>query len=103
MRLREDGSTRFYGPRGSPIPEAPAPRRLLAEPVATLRRRHAELGLEIDATAGLPNWTPLDLALAVEDLRSFPSRTSEIPPVERIGSSSWQGLSAQDPDQVRNA
>ncbi len=80
VELGAGGKARFYGSRGQPIPEAPAPPRLNGDPVARLRRRHAELGLAIDATTGLPTWDgkPLDLAMAVDGLRAVTERPPEI-------------------------
>jgi 5-methylcytosine-specific restriction endonuclease McrA len=66
-----DDALRFRRPDGELVPEAPAPPSLSADPVATLRARHTEVGLHITARTGLPLWLGerLDLGWALDVLR----------------------------------
>ena len=61
------------------IPDPPARRRAgaPADPVATLRARHAEAGLHITARTGLPLWLGerLDLGYALDVLRPVEPET----------------------------
>ncbi len=100
VKLGGDGRTSFYGRRGQPIPEAPCLPRLQGDPVAALRRRHAGLGLAIDATTGLPTWdgTPTDLGMAVDGLLAAteqPPRMRKTFPRERVGDAETDSAGAQ--------
>jgi hypothetical protein len=58
----------FQGPRGRPIPEAPAPPRSPIDPFEALLQRLEDGAMVIDPYTGTPLWdgSPPDLGLAVE-------------------------------------
>ena len=71
VQLDADGTSRFYTPKGTLIPETPALPPLKGDPVEALAQRHREDGLQIDASTGYPNWQgeKLDLEYAIDGLR----------------------------------
>jgi len=51
-----DGTLRFRRPDGRPLPEAPAPAAVPADPVEALRTRHESYGLRLDARTACAGW-----------------------------------------------
>jgi 5-methylcytosine-specific restriction endonuclease McrA len=70
VERRPDGTLQFWRPDGRPLPEAPPPAAVPADPVEALRARHAAEGLRLDAWTACPAWQGerLDLAWALDIL-----------------------------------
>jgi Domain of unknown function (DUF222)/HNH endonuclease len=65
-----DGTLRFSTPRGWPMPEAPVPPPVPADPAAALVATHQARGLSIDGWTAAPEWygERLDLGWAISVL-----------------------------------
>jgi len=76
-----DGSLRFRRPDGRPLPDVPAPVRVAADPVGTLRARHEMQGVSIHARTACTGWLGerLDVGWAIDvlhPLAAVPSSAS---------------------------
>jgi hypothetical protein len=65
-----DGTLQFRRPDGRPLPEAPPPPALPADPVAALRAQNSARGLQLHARTGLAGWLGerLDVDWAIDVL-----------------------------------
>ena len=65
-----DGTLRFQGPDGCPLPDVPPLALVREDAVAIIQRRNDEEGLQITARTGLPHWRGerLDLGWAINVL-----------------------------------
>jgi hypothetical protein len=72
-----DGALRFRLPNGRPLPEAPAPATVPADPIAMLRARNEAEGLHLTARTACPSWLgePLDLVWAIDVLHPLATQT----------------------------
>src|SRR5437867_1892381 len=64
------GELRFRRPDGRPLPESPALPAVPRDPVGTLRARHDERGLDVNARTSMPGWLGerLDVGWAIDVL-----------------------------------
>jgi hypothetical protein len=69
VERRSDGMLEFRTPRGWPLPDAPAPAAVPADPRGALRTRHEASGLHLHArTAAVWDGTKLDVVHAIDVL-----------------------------------
>jgi hypothetical protein len=76
VERRPDGELRFRRPDGRPIPEAPSPVAVPADPVGALRALHRAQGLALHARTLTPSWLGerLDLGWALDVLHPLATR-----------------------------
>jgi len=77
-----DGRIRFRRPDGRPLPEAPPPAAVPADPVHALRAGHVALGLRLHARTACPGWLGerLDVGWAINVLHPLAAGPSPIGP-----------------------
>jgi hypothetical protein len=70
VERQSDGELRFRRPDGRPLPDAPPPAPVPADPVDALRAGNDGHGLHIDARTAMPGWLGerLDVGYAIDVL-----------------------------------
>jgi 5-methylcytosine-specific restriction endonuclease McrA len=85
VERQPDGPLHFRRPDGRPLPEAPPPAAVPADPVGVLRAGHVARGLRLDARTTCPGWLGehLDVGWAIDVLH--PLAVGPAPGVQRDG------------------